>query len=242
MDVVWDWDQWREACMARARDGGWAVHEEEGLWWLVGGGASDRVFYLSAGIHGDEPAGPLAVAALLQSTDLWAGWRVVCFPELNPVGLRRGTRENAGGIDLNREYARDRAVEVAAHRRLLGKLGRFSAAVCLHEDWEATGAYLYYLHRGAGAESARRVLAAMGQHVPLESSGWIDGREAEQGVIHRRPEDFEGADWPEAIYLARHHTEVCYTLETPSGAALEARVAAHVAGVEAVVREMEGNR
>src|SRR5580704_3810007 len=55
--------------------------------------------YLSAGIHGDEPAGPLAVLQLLRE-DQWppdaALW--VC-PCLNPTGFAANRRENAEGID-----------------------------------------------------------------------------------------------------------------------------------------------
>ena len=60
--------------------------------------------YLSAGIHGDEPAPPLALLALIESgaLDKRAVW-FLC-PILNPDGLARGTRENAEGVDLNRDY------------------------------------------------------------------------------------------------------------------------------------------
>src|SRR5579862_4738320 len=54
--------------------------------------------YLSAGIHGDEPAPPLALLALMESGffDSRAVW-FLC-PMLNPHGLAKGTRENREGI------------------------------------------------------------------------------------------------------------------------------------------------
>jgi len=60
--------------------------------------------YLSAGIHGDEPASPLALLRLLEAGtfDARASW-YLC-PLLNPTGLATGTRENAEGVDLNRDY------------------------------------------------------------------------------------------------------------------------------------------
>lgn len=226
--------------MAAAAAHGWRVQgdqEGEGPLMLERG-ESGPVFYLSTGIHGDEPAGPMAVLALLSRSALWQGWRVACFPELNPGGLRAGTRTNPEGIDLNRDYAEPTTREIQRHRAMLGRLGRFRAAVCLHEDWEATGVYLYYLHRDASIEPPRRVLAAMQHHLPIDPSPMIDGREAKDGLIHRRPEDYQGTDWPEAIFLARHHSDICYTLETPSSQRLAQRVAAHVAGVEAVLAEV----
>jgi len=235
-----DWDCWRVELLACAAAHGWRIRGADGgdePLCLEREGAGP-VFYLSSGIHGDEPSGPLAILALLARDSLWQGWRVVCFPELNPRGLRAGTRENPEGIDLNRDYAQPVTGEIRRHRRALAALGPVRAAVCLHEDWEAAGVYLYYLHRDASVEPSRRVLAAMRRHLPVDLSPLIDGREADQGLIHRRPEDYAGQDWPEAIYLARHHTDICYTLETPSGQILEQRVAAHVAGVEAVLAEV----
>src|SRR5580698_569518 len=72
---------------------------------------ADRRLYISTGIHGDEPAGPLAALQLLrenrwpEQTDLW-----MC-PCLNPTGFERNTRENAQGVDLNRQYLKPRADE-----------------------------------------------------------------------------------------------------------------------------------
>src|SRR5688572_20536587 len=60
-------------------------------------GKNLRRFYLSTGIHGDEPAGPLAVLQLLQEAswpddvDLW-----LC-PCLNLTGFPLNTRESASG-------------------------------------------------------------------------------------------------------------------------------------------------
>jgi protein MpaA len=56
-------------------------------------------------IHGDEPlAGEMALEweERLQSIDHRNTWRVV--PMLNPDGLRRKTRMNAHGVDLNRNF------------------------------------------------------------------------------------------------------------------------------------------
>ena len=55
--------------------------------------------YLSAGIHGDEPAGPLALRQLLQA-DAWpARLELHLCPCLNPAGFVRNSRENAAGRD-----------------------------------------------------------------------------------------------------------------------------------------------
>lgn len=95
--------------------------------------------YFSAGIHGDEPAPPLALLELLQHGvfDQRAVW-FLC-PLLNPLGFLRRTRENPDGIDLNRDYKAPRSAEIQAHTRWLEKQPPFDLAICLHEDWETAG-------------------------------------------------------------------------------------------------------
>src|SRR3569623_1605664 len=58
--------------------------------------------YLSAGIHGDEPSGPLALLELLKANN-WPLANLWIVPCLNPTGFRLNQRENAEGFDLNRE-------------------------------------------------------------------------------------------------------------------------------------------
>jgi hypothetical protein len=82
--------------------------------------------YLSAGIHGDEPAPPLAVLALISGGffDDRAHW-LIC-PLLNPAGFVRATRENADGVDLNRDYRQTRSQEISAHIAWLQRQPNFT--------------------------------------------------------------------------------------------------------------------
>ena len=90
--------------------------------------------YLSAGIHGDEPAPPLALLELIEAGvfDSRAVW-FIC-PLLNPLGFTRGTRENADGLDLNRDYKHLRSAEIQAHRGWLRRQPNFDLTFCVHED------------------------------------------------------------------------------------------------------------
>jgi protein MpaA len=54
-------------------------------------------------IHGTEPAG-LAVVSRLRHVPLPAGVHLWLVPTLNPDGLAAGTRQNAQGVDLNRNW------------------------------------------------------------------------------------------------------------------------------------------
>jgi protein MpaA len=63
-------------------------------------GTGPRILVVGC-IHGNEPAGIAIVRALEQAhprADLWL------VPVLNPDGLAAGTRQNAHGVDLNRNF------------------------------------------------------------------------------------------------------------------------------------------
>jgi murein peptide amidase A len=69
------------------------------------GDPSSRVRVLVVGcIHGNEPAGIDIANALARSAPL-PGVAVWVVTTLNPDGVARGTRQNARGVDLNRNFA-----------------------------------------------------------------------------------------------------------------------------------------
>jgi protein MpaA len=87
----------RVAQLGRSQDGRPIVA------YRVGDPAGPRILVVGC-IHGDECAG-VPVARALERThpkaDLWI------VPDLNPDGLARGTRQNARGVDLNRNWPAD---------------------------------------------------------------------------------------------------------------------------------------
>jgi len=196
--------------------------------------------YLSAGIHGDEPAAPLALLRLLEAGTLDARASWYLCPLLNPTGLAAGTRENAEGVDLNRDYRHGATIEVAAHVAWLRRQPAFAFTLCLHEDWEAKGFYVYELNPENRQSLAAQMIAAAAEVGPIDPSEVIDGRPAAGGII--RPADDPAARerWPEAIYLRAHHTTLSYTLESASSLPLEKRVAALSRTAEAALRQALG--
>lgn len=187
--------------------------------------------YLSTGIHGDEPAGPLAALRLLRENQWPAGVEVHLLPCLNPTGFAQNRRENATGIDLNRDYLRPQAAEVRAHISWLERQPPFDLCLCLHEDWESHGFYVYELNPDQKPSLAPGIVEAVAGVCPIDPSGIIEGREARGGIISPNLDPRTRPQWPESFWLITNKTRLSYTLEAPSDFPLATRVNALVAGV-----------
>lgn len=198
-------------------------------------GPTRRRVYISSGIHGDEPAGPLAVRQLVEEDQWPEGVDVWLCPVLNPTGFSGGRRENAGGLDLNREYLHLRAEETRAHVLWLEQQPRFDVTLCLHEDWEANGFYVYELNPDGQPSFSEEMIRRISEICPIDLSSEIEGRPAQGGIIRPSSDPRSRPEWPEAFYLLSHKTRHSYTLEAPSDYELAPRVAALVTGVRTVV-------
>lgn len=194
--------------------------------------------YISAGIHGDEPAGPLAVLELLRQNRWPAAVDVWLCPCLNPAGFSLNRRENAQGLDLNRQYLHREADETRAHIAWLDRQPSFDLTLCLHEDWEAHGFYLYELNPDHQPSFAEAIIQRVAEVCPIDMSSVIEGRDASNGIIRPSADPRSRPQWPEAFYLFTHKTRLSYTLEAPSDFPLRTRVAALVAAVETVLERV----
>ena len=195
--------------------------------------------YLSAGIHGDEPAAP---EALLQWAERhvtrFAGWPLLIFPCLNPWGLRNNVRTDSQGRDLNRLFHLDTHPVVAAVRKITHP-HRFQIALPMHEDYDAQGIYLYEVQRGRGS-IGDDLLRRAEKILPRDPRRTIDTSIAKNGLIRRRisPAKFAKMGYPEAIWLHLFHSEHTFTFETPSESALGLRVRAHMSVLDECVRRI----
>lgn len=193
--------------------------------------------YISAGIHGDEPAGPLAVLELLKENAWPPGINLWLVPCLNPRGYELNRRENEEGIDLNRDYRTPTAATVKAHAAWLQARPKFDVTLLLHEDWESNGFYLYELNL-ARPSLAPAILGAVKEVCPIDLSPVIEGRDAKNGLISPNAEVLKRLDWPEALYLIHHKTLLSYTLEAPSDFPLITRVQSLSRGVLAALNQV----
>ncbi len=199
--------------------------------------------YFSAGVHGDECA---PVSALLE----WAETHpeslqqqaFTIFPCMNPVGLLENHRVDGDGIDLNRNFQNLEIPLIKAWQEFL-KDSRFSIAVNLHEDYDAHGIYIYELSEKT--KPADRLLSACQDVIPREMKSEVDGNPFVNGImthdgdLHEIVKEDLAGGYPEAIYLALHHTDCALTFETPSEFSLTDRVTAHRRFLEEVVAMQE---
>ena len=195
--------------------------------------------YLSAGIHGDEPAAPEALLRWAErNVAKLARWPLLIFPCLNPWGLRNNTRMDSQGRDLNRLFHLDTHPVVAAVHKVT-QPHRFQIALAMHEDYDAQGIYLYEVARGS-CGFGESLLRPAEKFLPRDPRRKIDVSIANCGLIRRRisPVKFAKMGHPEAIWLHLFHSENTFTFETPSEAALELRVRAQMAVLEECVRRI----
>lgn len=192
--------------------------------------------YISTGIHGDEPAGPKAVLQLLQENHWPANAEITVVPCLNPAGFSLNRRENGQGIDLNRDYLHPQSEEIKAHLAWLEKQPAFDLCLCLHEDWESHGFYVYELNPDGKASLAEAIVSGVGMVCPIDHSETIEGREACGGIIRPVLDPRTRPQWPEAFWLIMNRTRLSYTLEAPSDFPLVTRVDALVAGVKSALK------
>ena len=151
---------------------------------------------------------------------------------LNPSGLAAGTRETAGGLDINRDYRKRQAAETRAHALWLEKQPVPELFFSLHEDWESTGIYLYEINCLHGPTIAAHMLRAAEPFFEIEPEPIIDDHAVRSPgwIYHLNKPDMPDG-WPEAIYAAHLGCPVSYTLETPSSKELRKRIDCHKAMV-----------
>lgn len=72
--------------------------------YLIGERDAPNRYLVMGQMHGDEPSGPLVCENRLLKKDPIRDVALWVIPTMNPDGSRRGTRINARGVDLNRNF------------------------------------------------------------------------------------------------------------------------------------------
>ncbi len=208
------------------------VHTKENLNYpihqisLVSSADIPRHVLITGGVHGDEPAGVEAVLQFLvrDNTALLKNFSFLVIPCINPYGYAHGTRETRNGVDINRSFETDDIAEVAIIKKALGQT-QFSVAIDFHEDYDATGFYLYEGKRdekyiGPKLATAGKAIGRLDPDDPGE-----DAPDLAEGVY--KVADSWGTQGL-APYLLHFHSEHVIISETPTVWSLEQRVALHL--------------
>ncbi len=193
---------------------------------------------LCALLHGDEPAGAVALEHFLlqvaQQPALAAGYELVVYPLCNPTGYEDGTRHNRAGADLNREFWRGSSLPEI--RILEAELSgeRFDGLIALHADDTCEGSYGYSHGRALEDSLLHPALLAAERVLARDPRATIDGFAAREGVIC---ECFPGILAPAAADAGRAFNLI---FETPAHAPLATQVAANVAALHAILATYQG--
>jgi protein MpaA len=162
-------------------------------------------------IHGNECAG-VAIARRLVAAGALAGARLVVVPNLNPDGFRAGTRENARGVDLNRDFYTRSQPETRYAVSLIRRL-RPEVTVWFHQPQALVRAW------GPSVRTARRLASLAG--VAYRSLPWPPG---------------SAANWQNHAFPAA----AAFVVELPPGPVSPARAARWVRALR--VMALEGVR
>lgn len=209
---------------------------------LPGSGEKSRKMLLTAGVHGDEPAGIEAVLHLLESESrtMLKDFSLTIVPCVNPSGYVDNTRENRQGADINRSFEEDSVAEVRLIKDLL-QGQQIDCFVDLHEDWEAKGFYLYEGRRDKNWIGPD-IIRAVEEIGPIDLDGDRDASESEDGEEGSQPLSrgvFEVAStWGTvglAPYVLAYHAPHVLIFETTTSWNIETRVAAHLAALKSVL-------
>ena len=181
---------------------------------------------ITGGMHGDEPAGVETVLQFLtrDNTPLLKNFSFLVIPCINPYGYVHNTRETLNDIDLNRAFETESIAEVAMVKKALGQT-QFSLAIDFHEDYDATGFYLYEGKRdeqyiGPELAIAAKAIGSIDPDDPGE-----DAPDLAEGVYK------VATSWGTqglAPYLLHFHSEHVIISETPTVWHLEQRAALHL--------------
>jgi hypothetical protein len=206
------------------------------------GDAQGPVIALAAGVHGDEPAGPWALLALVENGELDSRYAYRSWACTNPSGYGLGTRENAEGVDINRSFGRGGQTPEARAIVTANRDRKFALSIDLHEDCDADG---FYCYEYGAPDTGRPVIDAVrAAGYPVQDLAQCDlgaplpEYMLDDGVV--RPtakleiDAIGGLSY--SLSIVRHAARRVLTFETPLRLPWDDRIAIHRIAVKAAIQ------
>ena len=186
-------------------------------------------------IHGDEPAGALALVDLVRELDenprLGREYEIWMYPICNPSGYVNCTRGSRSAKDLNREFWSNSAEpEVLLLEKEL-RTRRFDGIIALHSDDTSEGMYGFVRGATLTEHLLKPALAAAEEALPRNQGREIDGFHAVNGIIHSAYDGILSAppgSQPQPFEII---------LETPQSACISLQRQAMVLALKAILSE-----
>ena len=206
---------------------------------LLGPNGADPIrIGIFGAIHGDEPAGALAIArfleALVREPGLAEDYQIHAYPVCNPTGFEDDTRCSRTGRDLNREFWKNSAdAEVQILENEL-RTQHFHGLIQLHADDTSEGIYGFVRGATLTENLLRPALREAGKILPRNNNALIDGFAARDGMI------YDGYEGILAAPAEMQPVPFEIIFETPHSAPMDLQVAALDAAMRAILREYRG--
>lgn len=127
--------------------------------------------YISAGIHGDDIAGPKFLDKLIDRSDLFDGVKAVIFPKFNKWGLANNSKHNEQGVDLDLDFGKFEQNETREHRMLLAQeqfVQGFDAAISLRKNTDGDGVFIYRPVNNKRVDILNRLIAVVAKIAPID--------------------------------------------------------------------------
>ncbi len=198
-----------------------------------------RTLLITAGIHGDEPAGPIALTQFVERGSFPFNLRLIILPLLNPSGFAKKSRYNKQRRDLNRTFNREvtEPKEIELFKKAI-EGEKIDLMLSMHEDDTHDGTYLYTSDQDKIA-SYKRLLKDTNNYLPTEDGKSVYGDKSDDGVIYIDSKNHKAKHTHSLEYYMQDRGIQYVTFETPGKATLHKRILAQICALQYLIKNIE---
>jgi len=220
---------------------------------IVKGKPGSQNVFLSAGVHGDEPAGVYALLEFLEkhASNYLDDFSFVAFPCINPGGFEKAIRMNNNGVNLNQNFAsRKPEPEVKIIKNFLAEHNeRYVFSFDFHEDDIYTvveqfpvednprGFYLYEISKNKKemfGDDILKIIEAKGVTVCKQEQIYHD--KSQDGLVWYKRGTRRYYEHENTLFgYMQKYTKHSFIAETPTCWPLKKRIKAHITALSSAL-------